>query len=127
MWHYAAAKVNLLPNRSNKETAGHAIDECDNNVLLIEYSNSNNVIKTMSMTCPEYGYDSKRYLHVNELTPTGYRIFLFDPIGFRFNSEDPRNNFWFVSNRFTKTLNYSPLTHDSGNDDNLIFDGNYCH
>ena len=75
----------------------------------------------MIMEYPEHDCNSKKYLHANEPIPTVYHIFLIEPMVFRFNLEDPRNNFWFISNRFTKTLNHSPLTHDTGDDDYLFF------
>lgn len=125
-WHYAGAKVNLVRNNTNQETTGYVVDDDVDNNLVIEFSNSNNNIETIKLLCPEYDVENKKYLYRRNPTPSRYRIVLYEPIVFRFNLKDPRNNFWFISNRYTKRLRHSPFSHDVVNDANLFFDTNYC-
>jgi len=118
-WHYSAGKVNLVPNNSNNEIAGYVVDEQPNNMLIVEIKNDMDSIQTIAIECPPFDINNKVYIYKNDSTLSGYRIVLFEPIILRFNMYDCRNNFWFFSNRYTKTL---CTTHVNS----LTFDDSYC-
>ena len=124
-WHYCAAKVSMLAMNSKKEKIGYVIDE-ENDELIVEYSDENDVIFTTRITSPEWDAECKEYIYKEEYSCEGVRIILFEPIVLRFSLTDPRANFWFFSNRYTKTRNHLPNVEIFQLVNDLKFDVNYC-